>query len=199
LEDAVPSHLIDPPDEVDGDIYSLDPEDRGFLGREFLSWIWHRVEDAEGVFELIRHADVAASLVTQMQLRCDFNLTGSTTVQCDAPSRAVEGRAALTIGKQPVRLSLLLAARAGEWSFTLDAANLDVSGLVLPATDSKERALVLESRFESMADLSDVLDGLYTEFLRTRLSSGWSQTWNACRGWARGKARESSPARLVSA
>jgi len=199
LEDAVPVHLIDPPDEVDGDVYSLDPEDRGFLGREFLSWVWHRVERSEGVFELLRHNDVAASLVTQMQLRCDFNLTGSTTVQCEMPSRALEGRAALTTGKQPVRLGMLLAARAGEWSFTLDAANLDVSGVVLPATDSKERVLVLESRFESMADLSDVVDALYAEFLRKRLSNTWPQEWNACRAWAQNRERESRPAQLVSA
>jgi len=200
LEDARPAHLIAPPDDVDGDVYGLDPEDRGFFGREFLTWLWYGVEHAEGVFELLQRADVAASIATGMQLKCDFNLTGSAALRCDAPARAAEGRAALAIGKQPVRMGLLLAARTGEWSFTLDGEKLDVSGLVLPAGESDEKSPPLETRGESIAALGEVLDGLFAAFLRVRLSGEWAALERDMRRWAASSKRtESRTARLATA
>jgi hypothetical protein len=201
LEDARPAHFVAPPDDVDGDVYGLDPEDRGFFGREFLTWLWYGVEQAEGVFELLKKADVAASIASQMQLKCDFNLTGSTALRCDAPGRAAEARAALAMGKQPARLGLLLAARTGEWSFTLDGAKLDVSGLVLPAGEAKDKAAELEARGESIANLCDVVDGLFAAFLRVRLSGDWAPLERDMTRWAaNNRQREAlAPARLASA
>lgn len=204
LEDARPAHFVDPPDEVDGDVYSLDPEDRGFFGREFLTFLWYGVEHAEGVFELLRKADVAASLSAHLQLKCDFNLTGSATLRCDAPARAAEARAGLASGKQPSRMGLLLAARAGEWSFTLDAARLDISGAVLPPVEGeeKDKNAILEARCVSLADLGEVVDELFAAFLRVRLSSEWDKHVREIKRWAlSGRAAESRPsaARLISA
>lgn len=197
-EDAKPAHFIDPPDEIDGDVYGFNPEDRGFLGREFLTWVWHSVEHAEGVFDLLKHADVVATLIDQMQLKCDFNLTGSAALRCDAPARAVEARAALATGKQPVKLGMILAARAGEWSFALDGEKLDVIGLVLPPIELKDKTAILEARFESMADLGELIDELFGKFLQIRLSDKWSAEERAIRQWAAGW-RQGSQALLASA
>jgi len=186
LEDCRPAHFVAPPDDVDGDVYSLDPEDRGFLGREFLSWLWYGVEHAEGVFDLLQSANVTAALFTHLQLKCDFNLTGSVTLRCAAPGSAAEARAALAIGKQPARMGLLLAARAGEWSLTLDGARLDVSGLVLPPVETKDRSAELEARCTSLADLVEVLDELFGAFLKVRLSGDWPQIERQMRSWAAG-------------
>ncbi|MCB9867869.1 MAG: hypothetical protein H6816_14685 [Phycisphaerales bacterium] len=201
LEDARPAHFIEPPDEVDGDVYSLDPEDRGFFGREFLTCLWYGIERAEGVFELLQKADVAASLATHMQLKCDFNLTGTATLRCDAPARAAEARAALAIGKQPSRLGLMLAAQAGEWTFTLDGAKFDVSGLVLPPVEGEDKSAVLETRCTSLADLCAVLDGLFAAFMRVRLSGEWDAVARDIKRWAlAGRLGETrAAARLISA
>lgn len=198
-EDAKPAHFIDPPDEIDADAYTLDPEDRGFFGREFLTWIWYTVENVEGVFELVRNADVAATLIDLAQLKCDFNLTGTANLRCDSPARSVEARAALSVGKQPVKLGLILAARAGEWTLTLDGTKLDVTGLVLPQIEQKEKAAILEARCESMADLSDVLDELFTKFVQTRLSSEWNAVQKAMRQWVAGRKQAAQSALLASA
>jgi hypothetical protein len=199
-EDAKPVHFVNPPDDIDGDVYGLDPEDRGFLGREFLTWIWYTASQAEGVFELLRHADVAITPVMQMQLKCDFNLTGSTALRSDDPARSAEARAGLAAGKQATRMGMILAARVGEWTFALDGTTLDVTGLVLPQVDEKDKRVVLEERCGSLADLMDVLDELYGKFLRLRLSGEWSAVERAMREWAAGpQGQGQTAARLVSA
>lgn len=201
IEDAKPAHLVQPPDDLAEGSLELDTEDRGFLGREMLSWLWHTVECAEGVFELLDKSDVAASIVKTIQLKCDFNLTGSATVRDDAPGSMAEARAAIAGGKQPVRMGLLLAARAGEWSLVLDGVNLDVSGLALPSSDERDPAAVLESRFEAVADLAGVIDALFEMFLRKRLAGEWKSTHEAMMRWAAGEGKERGGARprLVSA
>jgi hypothetical protein len=184
LEDARPAHLIEPPDGADGDAYALDPADRGFLGREFLTWIWNSVDRAEGVIQLVTKQDVACSIVRAMQLRCDFNLSGSVAVRGDGPAGMAEARQALRTGKQPTKLGMLLAAPSGEWSFTLDGAKLDVSGAALPATEERELAARLEARGESIADLAETIDQLFEAFLRLRLSADWPAKLREMRYWA---------------
>ncbi len=201
IEDARPAHLIPPPDDVDGDVYGLDPEDRSFFGREFLSWLWYATEQSEGTFDLLDKADVAASIARLIHLKCDFNLSGSAMLRADAPARALEGRAGLAAGKQPAKLGLLLAARSGEWSFVLDGVTLDVSGLTLPQTEEKDAIARLEERFESIAEAAGVMDALFAEFMRRRLSGDWDALLkNMCK-WATGGRGEQGAARprLVSA
>ena len=201
LEDARPAHLVAPPEEIDGDVYSLDPEDRGFLGREFLSWLWHRVDSAEGMIELLGKTDVAACVTKVICLRCDFNLNGSAVIRADAPASLPESRAALASGKQPTKMGLLLGARTGEWSFVLDAVPMDVSALTLPPPKESDAAARMEERFESIAELAEVLDALFAVFLRSRLSSAWPKTLKAMTKWAAVTRQQVQPAppRLVSA
>lgn len=200
LADARPAHLVPPPADTDADAFVLDPEDRSHLGREFLAWLWHHVERAEGVFELLDKTDVAASIAKVIRLKCDFNQTGSVLVRADAPAGIAESRAALASGKHPVALGLLLAGRAGEWAFTLDGPRLDVTGLALPPSEEKDAAARMEERFVSIADLAGLIDALYENFLRLRLGSEWPARLRELAQWAAGGAeqRESRP-RLVSA
>jgi predicted short-subunit dehydrogenase-like oxidoreductase (DUF2520 family) len=184
LEDARPAHMIEPPTDVDGDVYSLDPADRSFLGREFLTWLWFTVDRAEGLIQLLGKQDAACSIVRAMQLRCDFNLTGSVAVRGDGPAAMAEARQALRTGKQPIKMGMLLAAPAGEWSFTLDGAKLDVSGAALPASEEKDPVTKLEARGESIADLAEAIDDLYSAFLKLRLSGEWAARLRDMRQWA---------------
>ncbi len=184
LEDAKPAHWVSVPEGADSD-YHGDPSDCGYLGREFLSWIWFTVESNEGVISLPDGSDAMMSVVNQANLKCDFNLTGAVTVRGDAPARMRESKSALATGKQPTRLGLLLASRAGEWGLTLDGPMLGVFGLQIPAGDDTDadKTQILESRCESVADLSSTLDQLFQSFMRLRLSSEWQEVHTRMAMW----------------
>ena len=95
----------------------------------------------------------------------------------------------------------MLAAQAGEWTFTLDGAKFDVSGLVLPPVEGEDKSAVLETRCTSLADLCAVLDGLFAAFMRVRLSGEWDAVARDIKRWAlAGRLSETrAAARLISA
>ena len=49
------------------------------------------------------------------------------------------------------RIPGFAGAVAGEWTFTLDGAKFDVSGLVLPPVEGEDKSAVLETRCTSLA------------------------------------------------
>ncbi len=185
LEDAKPAHWVAVPDGADAEFHGLDPSDCGYLGREFLSWVWFNVETNEGVIALADGTDAMMSVVNQANLKCDFDLTGAISVRGDAPARMKESKAALISGKQPTRLGLLLASRAGEWSLSLDGPTLGVFGLQIPAGDDADadKSQILESRCESVADLCASLDQVFQTFMRKRLSSEWQEVHTRIAMW----------------
>jgi hypothetical protein len=192
LEDARPAHLVATPEGVDGAYYSSDPADRAFLGREFLSWLWYQVDVAEGLIKTPRRQgalaraedEIATAIASVAHLRCDFNLTGTDVIRSDAPSSSPEGRSALAVGKQPSKLGLILGGSSGEWTFVLDGARLDVSGLALTPVEEEDAHARLEARFEGVAELGSVIDGLFAAFLEVRFSQEWPRILGRMAEWA---------------
>lgn len=183
LEHLPPFHLIRPPHD------SADPggfrHELSFLGREFLTWLWYRSEADDGPVALCGKDELLVTVERGMRLICDFGLSGSTTVCADAPARAPEARAAVRIGKQPVRMGLTLGAPAGEFRLTLDGPRLAVSGLVVPEppADADERAR-LEHRFDAIADAAGLVDALFERFLLLRVSRDWNAELRRMTAWA---------------
>ena len=78
FEDVQPAHLVEPPTPAgEADALTFPGQDRRFLGREFLAWLWHRVDAHEGLFEMKRHRSVTVAIERIMHLVCSFDLTGS--------------------------------------------------------------------------------------------------------------------------
>lgn len=183
FEDAKPCHLISPPEGIDGDTFGDDPTDRSFFGREFLTWLWHRTDVAEGLLPLSNDDELSAAIVKLLRLRCDFNLTGSASISADGPAELPESRIALARGKQPTRLGLMLGNRRGQWTFSL-SDDLSVTGLSLEPTDADNPIDRIIDRFDAAADLGDLITQLYEEFIKLRLSANWPIEWGRITEWA---------------
>lgn len=199
LEDVKPFHLVRAAvGGEDGEEFESPDED--FLGRELLSWLWHRADAAQTKLATPEGENVALMLDKSMRLVCDFNRTGSTVVTCDAPGAAPESRAALTVGKQPARMGIILGGNAGEFRFALDANTFSVSGLVLPEPPKAESdaAALLESRLEGVIDFVHLLDGVYRAFLQQRTSGKWPRELAAMQAWARQQGRNVSHAETAA-
>jgi hypothetical protein len=167
-------------------------ETKRFLGREFLTWLVHRIEEEGG--RLIRDADVI-----ELQLGDRVVLAGSGP---DKPRLTVAGTGDLRpeIGVGLRRGKWLDQAKIGimrgerRWELSLDGGMLTYDSLRCPQLGERDagaqedpRAAFENDLFLRLADLEDaidVLDRLYAEFCRERGSSAWNgRTLPTLRRW----------------
>jgi len=183
FNDSRPEYLAEPP--VEG-FDESGIHDRAFLGREFLTWLWHRVETDEGMFDLDSGASTAVTMHKLMQLDCPYGLAGKDTFRADAPGRLAEARLALRLGKMPTKLALIMADRSEETSLVLDGATWTISGMVPAKGDPDDDASILAGRFSAMRDAARTIDLLFETFLRIRLGSAWPKELADMIAWAEG-------------
>jgi hypothetical protein len=194
IDNLPPLRLVKPPDGYDADraaSANLAIGDLSFLGKELLTWVWHHCDEEDGRLAVRTGDEVSVLLDRSLRLKCDFGLTGTTTISADGPTGLPEAKAALRIGKQPVKSGVILGGREGEFRFSLDAQRFTVSGLIVPEEDGEQDPRTrLEERFEKIAEAVTLIDALYELFLTQRVSREWSATQRRLAAWASGAPAE---------
>jgi len=138
-----------------------------FLGEEFLLWLWMKglvdggLSGHEGDLSCC-FVDDSVLLATErgdvkeVSLRKGIPAGGRGALE--APSR----------GMRPARAKLRLLSGDLEWTFTLNAATLDLQALKLPPTSSKEPAARMADRLFLMEEGSNHVERRFSAFLRAR-------------------------------
>lgn len=192
LESLPPLHLIQPPDGANGRDFRDD--ELAFLGRELLTWLWYQTELDAPQLRVQAGDELSVLIDRSLRLKCDFGLTGTTTIAADCPAALPEARAALRTGKQPVKAGLIIGSRVGEFRLTFDGPSFAVSGLTLPDGDpAPSHAARLEQRFEQITDAGAILDALFELFLQARTGREWPAMQRAISAWAQGEALQAKP------
>jgi hypothetical protein len=201
LENLDPFHLIPRPRSDEDTSDEPVRSGMGFLGREFLTWLWFKTDTAESGLRLRGGDEVTVMLDKSMRLACDFQLSGTAVLTGDGVATFPEGRAALPTGKQPTKVGLVIGGAVGEFAFALDGPSLAVSSLALPEDKAQERdpLVRLERRFERTVDLTQLLDGLFELFLEQRLGRDWPREARAITQWASRGAASRAPALALNA
>jgi hypothetical protein len=170
-------------------------ETKRFLGREFLTWLVHTIEEGGG--RITRDGDVL-----ELQLGDRVTLAGTGP---DKPRLTVAGMgdlraeigAGLRRGKLLDQAKLAIIRGERRWEVSLDGGMLTYDSLRCPqlgdrdaGTHDDPRAAFENDLFLRVADMEDaidVLDRLYAEFCRVRGSSGWAgKTLPKLRSWVDG-------------
>lgn len=187
LETLEPAQFVKPPDGYSPEEGDFAGRDSDFLGKEFLTWLWYRTDKDDAALQISGGTDVTVMIDKSLRMKCDFGLTGSTVISADHPVELPEARAALRIGKLPVRAGLVLGSALGEFRLSLEALRWTVGGLTLPEIEGEDdpRARI-EARFEQIADVAGQLDALYELFLQLRVSPDWSAELRGLQKWAGG-------------
>lgn len=189
LDDIEPVHLIDSPVGESG--VELPEPDRAYLGREFLTWLWHALDTGDGTIALmpdgrtVLPSEVSVMFSKSMQLDCDFFATGRTSIHTDGPTLAPEAKVAIGIGKQPTKVGLILAGASEQFTLGFDARRFCVTGLRLPDVEEISRGGRLEERCRLMVRCASILDALYARFLKERLGGKYATKLGELRLWAR--------------
>jgi hypothetical protein len=149
-----------------------------FLGREFLTWLWFRSEKQEGVFDLGESGILEILFQGKMTLESDGEGRGDMVTCTRAGARRDEARFALAMGKKVTRASVRLLMGDDEWSFSLDAAWLNFSGLRTPKVMQDVRedgdGLFYERMYLIEKPVAAV-NALFSEFIGLRVSPGWDR------------------------
>ena len=163
-------------------------ESTRFLGCEFLTWLWFKVELFDGTLELLDGRQVDLWIDTQLVLASLQTPTEKATLTGVSPSTAAEATAALQQGKVPLKAALRLVLAEHEFAFTLDGQRLAVSGVKLPELMEAESDERFFERMQLIEDLDGVLTELYEEFLALRLSPVWdADVGPAMQQWVKGR------------
>lgn len=154
-----------------------DPERHGFLGEEFLTWLWYRWETEGGEFHLPGGRVVGVAIDDFLIFAAPSDDETEQTLRHGLPTRTAEARTALRQGRRLKRARLLLAEGSRNWSATLDAATMMMSGVKLPE-DSEEVESDGDRNRERSANwllLLEIVQALYGMFLRERLKGDYLQ------------------------
>jgi len=146
-------------------------ETHGFLGQEFLTWLWFRWETEGGEFALPGGRVVGIAIDDFLTFAAPTEDETEQTLRHGLPTRTEEARTGLRQGRRLGKARLLIAEGERQWSAILDGASLSMSSVRLPE-DGEE----CESDEERSADraanwlaLHEILTQLYGQFLRLRL------------------------------
>lgn len=186
FEDCRPAHFVTPP-EAAGEApaaHSDEGRTNDFLGTEWLTWLWYATQVESPTIATAKSGAVTVLFEKSVQMLCAFRLTGSMAVNSDSPTRLPETLVALSGGKLPVRAAMQIEAQGNAFGFAVRGDAMVFSGVQLPPPEDANTAVaVFEDRIAKLRDLIDAGDGLYTAFLKRRLSSKWPQTLSAMRAW----------------
>ncbi|MFO1077501.1 MAG: hypothetical protein U1E73_07220 [Planctomycetota bacterium] len=147
----------------------------GFLGEEFLTWLWYRWETDGGEYALSAGRSVGVALDDFLSFAAPSEDETEQTLRRGLPTRTAEARTALRQGRRLKKAKLIVAEGSRQWLCTLDAPTMTLSGVRLP-----EDAEDIESPQDRTADraanwlaLHEVVSAVYGVFLRERLGSGY--------------------------
>ena len=150
----------------------------GFLGEEFLLWLWFQSEVHGGEFVCCDHGLVGIAFDDLLVFARNHDDETQQTMRRGAPTVVAESRSALRTGHRLAKARLLVAVGARQWSLVLDGTHMTFSGVRLEA-DPDECETHHDrntARAASWLDLLDMIELLFEQFLQLRLAADWMTT-----------------------
>ncbi|HEB54425.1 MAG TPA: hypothetical protein ENI87_14330 [bacterium] len=153
-------------------------ESHGFLGEEFLTWLWYRWETDGGEFTLTGGRVVGVALDDFLAFAARTEDDTEQTLRRGLPTRTAEARTALQQGHRLRKARLLIAEGERQWTATLDAPTMTLAGVKLPE-DAEECESEVDRTHDRAANwlaLHEIVQGLYGTFLKERLRPDYRET-----------------------
>jgi len=147
----------------------------GFLGEEFLTWLWFRWETDGGEYSLSAGRSVAVALDDFLAFAAPSDDETEQTLRHGLPTRTAEARTALRQGRRLKKAKLIVAEGSRQWTATLDAPTMTLSGVRLPedAEDAESPADRTADRSANWLALYETVMAIYRQFLAERLADDY--------------------------
>lgn len=145
--------------------------DSGFLGEEFLSWLWFKLERDGGEFTLPGARVIAIAIDDYISFAPRDDDDTEHSLRHGLPTRSPEASAALHNGRRLAKAKLIVAESALEWSLILNGNTMTLSSVRLPK-DGEDLESPEERSRERAANflrIQEIISQLYKIFLERRL------------------------------
>ncbi len=157
----------------------------GFLGKEFLTWLWYKSDAQEGLMTV---GPEALSAEVWMTDRIVLSGAGQgaerVAVRTEDPTLSLEARTALAQGKKVEQARLRIISGQREWSATIKGETLAVSSIKIPALLTKEEDDKLRERFMLLDQIDEMLEFLFKSFAELRWDTEkWGAEREAMKVW----------------
>ncbi len=162
--------------------------DRRSLGREFLTWLWFKSEERNGMIQIPGVGETEIHLVRRLVLESGDGEYSESVVCQGMHADLNEGREALRRGKKIKEARLQLTRDAAAWEFTLKADRFQFQSVKMPVVmdldeeqDNRdgrvlERIYLIETVVRSM-------DRLFALFVALRQPENWQHEWMRMEKW----------------
>ena len=154
----------------------------GFLGNEFLTWIWYLIETDQDITTLASSKDPIIFEIGN-SISLENNLGDKTkekiTIKGDQAGHE-EGGTALKKGAWVTDMNLICRMGEEEYKFSIKGESFNITGLKTPTIDisSSEdeiEGLIIEKTFLIMKVIR-VIDTLFSKFIEKRISDDWNRS-----------------------
>ncbi len=138
----------------------------GLLGENFLTWLWHFMEQHNGMIPPTKLGDFGLLIDGPLTFVAEGNGAFESSLRKGTPTNSAEARAAMIVGKKLRSAKLILARGKGEeWSCTLDASQFVIKGLKLPEGDSMDAEDIFNERMANLDIFRQVIFELFHLYL----------------------------------
>lgn len=162
--------------------------DHGFLGNEFLLWLWYTTAELTDTLTLADGSDLTFMFSRTLKLECPRGQGGADAFSHEGPTRMPEALRAIRAGKLPRSAGLTLVRHDSQYELTLQAETFGVTGAKLPQPEGDRGADARVARLESIRELTATLDLAYGAFLGVRLGGEWAGVVGRMKAWLGGGA-----------
>lgn len=163
----------------------------GFLGNEFLTWLWFLTENDQRKIAEILGESITLTLGNRIALeRKNKDDIERVTVKGDTASMD-EGILALRKGSVVSEAAWVMEMAESKWTFTLKGASLDITGLKTPPTAPVKMNAEIEGAVLEKTSLIDrpvnAVTKLFAHFVKLRITPNWeSEQIVAMKQWIKG-------------
>ncbi len=159
----------------------------GFLGCEFLTWLWYVIENHPDDLAGLTKDFVALEFGNRLVLENRSQDTVETvTIKGDEPGLE-EGMMALKKGAGVVEMNLGYRSGDHQWQFTLKGESLHITNLKVPDTGAVESSDDIEGAVLEKVYLYEkvfsLVDAVFKRFIEIRISDAWPPVITQIRQW----------------
>jgi recombination associated protein RdgC len=161
-----------------------------FLGREFLTWLWCKAEERNGMISLGTPGDIEIAFVRRLALESGEGEYAESVVCQGQHADLHEGKEAIRQGKKIKEARIILGRDAAKWEFSFKADTFHFQSLRLPvptdmeADEEEDKAGRTLERMYLVETAVNTMDDLFARYLSLRLSPDWPAETTRMEKWA---------------
>ena len=162
----------------------------GFLGNEFLTWIWYLVETDQDITALSdSNNPVTFEIGNSISLENNLGDKSKEKITIKGDQAGLEeGTTALKKGAWVTDMNLICKIGEEEYKFSIKGESFNVTGLKTPTIDTSAsedeiEGMIIEKTF-LITKVINVIDTLFLKFIEKRISEAWKTSdLKAIRDW----------------